>query len=231
MDAQARPSRRARQRARREKAAAEGKCQGKNRRGKPCKLTPKTGNSVCWRHGARGGRPIVHGRYSELPERVRARYLASLTDDSLFDHAQTVAALDGLVREAAARAADLDTPLFRKLALETLSTARELIADGKDPIDCLGPLEALLDKGLAQVIAEDRLFRLLERLDTRIEAANRLKLSKQTAINAVDLVGVMQALLAAIQRLAPADLAKQLADELEKILGGVDVQPIQIGRG
>lgn len=226
MDAPAQPSRRARQRARRAKAAAEGKCQGKNRRGKPCKLTAKEGSSVCWRHGANGGRPILHGRFSEtLQGRLRASCQSSLNDGSLFDHAQTCALLDSLVKEACAQLAELDCPRFRASALERAISVRELITLEKDPKLALRGLIELLERGIAEAAAQERVFRLAERLDARLAEANRLKLSKQNAINSVDLVGVMQALLAAIQRLAPPDVAKLIADELAKILGGIDVTP------
>lgn len=224
--AKKRLSRRAQQRARRAKAQSEGRCTARAKAtGKRCRNTPVEGRSTCGVHGGTGGRPIVHGRYSELPERVHAGYVASLTDETLFDHAQTVALLDSLVKAAGARARDLDTPQFRKAACELLAEALAAIAGGSDPLKALGPLGSLLEKGLSQVIAEDRLFRLAERLDARIAESNKLKLSKQNAINAVDLVKVMQSMLAAIQRLAPADLAAQIADELERIIGGIDVEP------
>src|SRR4051812_36311018 len=92
------PTRRAKQRARREKAQAEGQCISPAKStGKRCKRAPVDGRSTCRSHGGAGGRPIVHGRYSEeLPERLRSGFLASLTDESLFDSTQTVALMDAL---------------------------------------------------------------------------------------------------------------------------------------
>ncbi len=218
-------SKRAAARARRAQAQAEGRCTATAKStGKPCRKTPVEGRSTCRRHGGAGGRPILHGRYSEeLPARISARVNASLNDPTLTDNVQMIAAMDGLVREQAARAADLDTPEFRKQACERLATVRELIVDGKDPIDALEPLGALLERGLSQVVAEHRLFQLFERVDVRIADLNRTKLAKSNAINSVDLVSVLQALLAAIQRLAPPELAKLIADELERICGDVEL--------
>lgn len=220
-------SKRAERNARRAQAQADGRCTANAKStGKRCRNAPVEDRGTCKRHGGAGGRPIVHGRYSEeLPARIAARANASLNDPTLLENVQMIAAMDGLVREAAARAADLDVPEFRKQACEKLATARELIVEGGDPIDSLEPLGVLLNKGLSQVIAEQRLFQLFERVDVRIADLNKNKLAKANSINAVDLVAVLQSILAAIQRLAPPDLAQQLAQELERILGGIDVVP------
>jgi hypothetical protein len=224
--APAQPGARKRRRQRREQAALEGQCLGTSKRsGKRCQNKPVPGRPTCRMHGGTGGAPILHGRFSELRGRVRASYLASLNDDSLFDHAQTIALLDGLVKEACARAADLDTPKFREIAVDKVEAIELLLTLGKDAALAIHGLATFLKKGLDQVVAEERLFRLVERMDARITEANRLKLSKQNSINAVDLTGVMQSLLAAVLRLGGPELAKLIADEIAKILGGVDVAP------
>lgn len=231
------PSRRAKQRARREKAKAEGQCVSPAKStGKRCKNPPVEGRATCGDHGGKGGRPIVHGRFAEcLTGRVKAAVQASVNDETLFDHAQTVGLLDGLLKEACARASDLDVPEFRKQAVERVQLIEALLTDGKDVALAVHSLAELLRKGLSQAIADDRVFRLAERIDARIAERNRIALAKQNSINSVDLVGVMQGLLATIQRLAPPDLAKSIADELEKLLGGVDIDPPSretiVGRG
>jgi len=58
------------------------------------------GYSVCWQHGAGrrgrpGGRPIIHGRYSQkLPDRLAGRYLEALADPHLLALREEVALTD-----------------------------------------------------------------------------------------------------------------------------------------
>lgn len=212
-------SRRATRRARRAQAHAEGRCLAKTKStGKRCKLTPVPGRPTCRKHGGNGGAPVKHGRFVDLAPGLKTAYLASLNDPTLHDLDQTLALLDGLVKQAGARAADLDTPHFRKCAVEALATARELIADGGDPIDALGPLGHLLDKGLSEVIAEDRLFRLVERFSMREETRQSLSVARKNVVNAQDVTKILVRILEEIRRLAPPDIATALADALQKML-------------
>jgi hypothetical protein len=224
-------SRRATRRARRAQAHAEGRCLAKTKStGKRCKLTPVAGRPTCRKHGGNGGAPIKHGRFVDLAPGLKTAYLASLNDPTLHDLDQTLALLDGLVKQAGARAADLDTPQFRKTAVEMLATAREQIVDGRDPIDAIGPLGHLLEKGLSQVIAEDRLFRLVERFSMREETRQSLNVARKNVINAQDLTKILVQFLDVVRRLAPPDLAVALADALQKLLVADGPEGDLIGR-
>lgn len=58
---------------------------------------------MCRMHGAGGGRPIVHGRYSKVFSRLKAGYEAALNDDSLLDLRPALAILDLRLNDLLAR--------------------------------------------------------------------------------------------------------------------------------
>jgi hypothetical protein len=128
-------SQRAARRARRAQAQAEGKCTATAKgSGKRCKNAPVEGRSTCRKHGGTGGRKIVHGRYAEdLRGRCAGSFWRAWADETLLENAQTIALLDSLVREACERAMDLDTPAFRKLAVERVEFIEAILVEGKDP--------------------------------------------------------------------------------------------------
>ena len=59
-----------------------------------CKRAPSPGWAVCRMHGAGGGRPIKHGRYSKVLGRLRTSYEEALAQESLLDLGPTLALLD-----------------------------------------------------------------------------------------------------------------------------------------
>ena len=55
-------------------------CSAHTHGGEPCKQPAKPGWNVCHYHGANGGRPPVHGRYSKYAERVHKNYREDFYD-------------------------------------------------------------------------------------------------------------------------------------------------------
>ena len=75
--------------------AKGSRCTARSKRtGEPCKRSPAPGWGVCKMHGAGGGRPIVHGRYSKVLGRFRKSYEEALANESLLDLGPTLALLD-----------------------------------------------------------------------------------------------------------------------------------------
>ena len=71
------------------------RCTAKSKRSKErCQNTPVPGWNVCRMHGAGGGRPIKHGRYSKVLGRLRKSYEEALAHESLLDLGPTLALLD-----------------------------------------------------------------------------------------------------------------------------------------
>ena len=71
-----------------------------------CRNPVSPGYEVCWRHGAgfasrgkRGGRPLLHGRYSKALKdlRLRERYEEALADDKLYELREEMALLGARV--------------------------------------------------------------------------------------------------------------------------------------
>jgi hypothetical protein len=66
-------------------------------------------------HGAGGGRPIVHGRYSKVLKRLRDRYEAALEDESLLDLRPTIAVMDIRIEDLLRRVDDGDDAVWPEL--------------------------------------------------------------------------------------------------------------------
>lgn len=85
---------------------AEGpkRCGAKTRSGKPCEKFPVRGWNRCRKHGARGGRPIIHGRYSQVLKRFKERYAEALNDPDILDLRPMLAGMDIRIQELFAEA-------------------------------------------------------------------------------------------------------------------------------
>lgn len=149
------------------------------------------GYEVCRLHGARGGRPITHGRYSLRLGRFREAYESALNDgDALLDLHETIALLDMRVQRAAERASEADTPAFRARARELFNQAR----NAEDPGEVrakLSELGRLLDRGAEEDASLEALTNVAEKLSVRQEKAWSIKLSAAQVINARDLHVIM----------------------------------------
>lgn len=66
-------------------------------------------------HGAGGGRPIVHGRYSKVLKRLRKRYEAALEGQGLLDLRPTLALLDLRIDDLLRRVDDGDDAAWAEL--------------------------------------------------------------------------------------------------------------------
>jgi hypothetical protein len=188
-----------------------------SRTGKPCKRPPSIGREVCATHGAKGGRPIIHGRYSErLPDRISKPYLASLSDPSLFDLTQTIAALDALVKVQAARVEEGDTPLFRSTVLKLWHAYSQAIngGDENEAASALNALQRVLEDGDAVTKAEQDLVLRLEALSKRIEEAWKIRLAQRNSVNGKDLGELFVSILGIIRDNAPREIADRIVDAI-----------------
>ena len=71
-----------------------------------CRQWPAKGKRVCRFHGARAGRPVIHGRYSKLlPARLAERYHESLADPEYLALRDEIALLDARIGELLAELA------------------------------------------------------------------------------------------------------------------------------
>lgn len=139
-------------------------------------------------HGARGGRPVVHARYSKfLPKNLAGRYRQLLKDGSLLEGKEHLALLETLLVERLERLGDGDAhAALWALATEQLGTVREQMALG-DPAGLMKALAALDDtmrNGLDMVEAESSARQLIQE-SAKVRAVEvRLEYNQQTALSA-----------------------------------------------
>lgn len=184
-------------------------------------------NGRCRKHGANAGRPASHGRASSLPDRVQAAYSAAIADKSLLDLRHGLAVLDGLLAEYGERARENDSPGYRK---ELARLWRELRAtrapDGDKSAagQLLLSIGALIESGVAQDEAFDRLFDGYDRLQKRVEAAREVRLKGQQVLNARDLETALLRFLGELQtgfsvEGIAGEVASRLLDRLQHAIG------------
>lgn len=182
------------------------------------------GYEVCRYHGARGGRPIVHGRYSTKLGRLREAFEAAVEDEQgLMDLRQTMALLDVAVQQAAERLGDKDTPDFRARAITLFERAR----DATDPDEArrfLTELGALLKRGGDEDRALERLSVAAERLATRQEKAWGIKLSAAQAVNARDLMLIMSRIVDVVVEEAPENATRIIERLDSEIVGSSEIR-------
>ena len=192
---------------------------GPNGEPKRCGRPKVPGYQVCRYHGAGGGRPITHGRYSAHLGRFREAYNDALNSgESLLDLRETLALLDTRLQRSAERASELDTPEYRDKALELYDAVR----DAGDPQEAAAHLVSLGDH-LRRGVAEDAALRDLadaaKELAIRQEKAWGVRLHAAQAINARDLTTIMARIVDIIIEEAPD--ARRLLQRLDdEIMGG-----------
>lgn len=187
--------------------------------GKRCTKTVVPGRSVCRFHGGLGGRPIIHGRYSKSLGRLREAYEEARSDPGLLDLRDTIALLDVVVRKAAERAAELDTPDFRETALKLYSTASQ----ATEPLQVqqhLSALGALLREGGKEDQALKELSASVERLAKRQEKAWDLRLTAANVINAKDMVALLGRFADIVLEEADADTATRIVQRVDREIMG-----------
>lgn len=136
------------------KPHGERRCTARSKRtGERCRQPVCEGKTVCRFHGARGGRPPLHGKYSTVwATRLAARMEAAASDPQLFNQHKRVAFLHGLWEDAVERMLTLSETAPAELwaqaqrALATLKTAIQS-GDQKGFKEALAALETALDNG------------------------------------------------------------------------------------
>lgn len=195
-----------------------------------CKRTVVPGRRVCRYHGGLGGRPPIHGRYSTVLGHFREAYQAARDDPSLTDLRETMALLDVVVQKAAERAAENDTPEFRKTAIEMWERARYAQDDVERDLlmDALGEW---IKAGVKDDAALDNLAKSAERLAKRQERSWDIKLSAANAINARDMVTVLARFADIVLTEAPKDVAGRIIRRIDgEVLGsGPQANRLSVG--
>jgi hypothetical protein len=202
------------------------RCQARKRRVlTQCGAIASTAKNVCRIHGANAGRPTTHGRYSKVGGRLAACYDAALQDASLLDLQEPIALLEAISQRYMERAAERDTPDFRRSALTLYSEAQnaQQKQDTAGMAVALNALGVLLREGADEDRTLKHLAEQTERLAKRIEGAWSVRLARQQAINAKDLVSVLSRLI---------DIVRVEADPAtaSSIIKRIDFELIEGGR-
>lgn len=137
---------------------------------KPGDLYP---NGRCRRHGGRApGHPLTAGgQYSATIDRLRAACAELQAEESvLLNPLPVIAKLSGICQRLEERAAEGDSPEFRRQSLALLEQAAQ------GDVGALRSLGELLRRGVREDQHIEALALNLERLAKRIEAAVRIKL-------------------------------------------------------
>jgi len=177
------------------------------------------GRRVCRIHGGLGGRPPIHGRYSQGLGRFREAYQEARSDPSLLDLRETLALMDVAVQRAAERAADADTPEFRRRALDLFERVRGAVSPEEAALN-LNRLGELLGSGVKDDEALDHLAKAAERLSRRQEKAWSIRLDAATALNARDLTAVLARFADIVLEEVPRDAAARVIRRIDgEVLG------------
>lgn len=188
-----------------------------------CGNHKEPGYQVCRYHGAKGGRPITHGRRSRRLGRFQEMYEeAKDSGEGLFDLRETLAILDVALSRAADRVGQLDTPDFRQAAWEMFELARQA-ADPDEQRVRLADLGRLLRDGVSEDAAFEQLTNAAEALARRQEKAWGVRLNAAQALNARDLIVVMNRFIQIVSEEVPEN-AGRIVERIDlEILGGGEV--------
>ncbi len=189
------------------------RCQARKRRShEQCGGAAVGGRPVCRIHGARAGRPPTHGRYSKVGGRLAEAYGTALQDVTLLDLQEPIALLEAIGQRYMERAAERDTPEFRKRALVLYTDALECQQkhDAEGMASALGSLGTLLQEGAGEDLTLKYLAEQTDRLAKRIEGAWSVRLARQQAINAKDLVAVFSRLIDIVRVEASPEAAAEI---------------------
>lgn len=198
--------------------------------GSRCSKPVVPGRRVCRYHGGLGGRPPESGRYSKGLGKLREAYDESRNDPALLDLRETLALLDIVVKKAAERAANADSPEFRSEALELYETARGA-ATPEEGAAALNALGALLRRGAEEDKALKALAETAERLSRRQEKAWQIRLDAAMAINARDLVAVLSRFADIVLEEAPKDVAGRIVRRLDGEIMGAGATAVRLEVG
>lgn len=204
----------------------EGRCGARLRRhpGKYCGKWPVSGRTRCRMHG--GATPIAgpthptfkHGRQSKWTKalgKLGTLYAEAKESEDLFDLRRQIAVMDVAVQRHAARVSDLDTPDFRRRALELYREARNS-QDAEQSARALGELGRLLGRGAAEDASFEALVRTADTMARRIEAAYGIKLRGDEVVNQAELTRIVGALVSIMVEEAPSDVAARVVNRADR---------------
>lgn len=196
--------------------------------GSRCKMKPCDNKERCKFHGGRttgrppkdGKRGKQTGRYFESMGKLADAYEGALKDNALTDTREPLAALDALTRRVLVRAAELDTPDYRKRMLELLEGARDAMAVADADAFAAKTTAALelAQAGASEDVALGNAVDVLERYSERLDAYWKTKLDRKQAINARDLVLIFQRIVDIVQAEVPGDAAMRVAKAIDALM-------------
>lgn len=186
-----------------------------SRTGEPCKKWAVTGKKVCRSHGAGGGRPVLHGRYSKSLGKLASSYESSLNDRGLFDLREPIAALDGVTKRLMTMVDEHDSPEWRRNVRSKYKAVREALSSG-DPsaAQLMEELGELIDRGAAEGSNLEALGSNLDKLARRIEGAWGIHLQKTQVMNKAELVGLLAKFLSIVRDEAGGSIASRVQAQL-----------------
>lgn len=194
------------------------KCHAHNRRGEPCGQWAVDGMRVCRMHGAGGGRPIIHGRYSKVLKNsgLVSHYLDAVENKSLFDLKEPIALLEACLQKASERAAERDTPDFRRRCLELYEDAQQAskAGDTQEFVSKMRDLGQLLREGVSEDRATSEIGLQAERLAKRLEGAWRIHLDKAQVYNKQQMVSLLGQFMEFVRIEAGAIVAQRIQSRL-----------------
>ncbi|MCW5941082.1 MAG: hypothetical protein KIS66_02550 [Fimbriimonadaceae bacterium] len=179
------------------------RCTAKSKRsGERCRRHAAPGASVCHMHGAGGGRPLAHGRYSKfLPVRLAADYAAALQDPDLADLEGEIGVVQALVYEAARELDEQSGAHLWGLIGQGCDRLERAIADddADAAIAALAALRNTVARGRSAADKEARLLRLIARKESlALSQAKRLAAAEHS-LSAKEANALVAALLASVR--------------------------------
>lgn len=199
-------------------------CTAKSKQsGERCKNHATPGFTVCRFHGARGGRPIIHGRYSKhMVWRLAEKYAKLLEDPGLLKAQEHLALLETLLCERLDKLGKESQAELWGQALDAYREARGAMNDGDadKTMSSLGTLGNILENGLGQAKAESDIRALIqESVPVRRVELQRLY-AEETAVTAKQVQALMAAVLDAINRcVTDPDAKRRVGEELLLLVG------------
>ncbi len=187
-----------------------------------CGKPPEPGKDVCRKHGGnrRVGRKADKGRYSKAMGKLAHAYQAALSDQSLTDLREPLAALDAITKRIAQRAAERDTPDFRKRILVLVTTARDAMRDADVALFTakLNELHKLAEEGADEDSSLTVAADAFGAFSTRLEAHWKIRLDRKQAINARDLIVLMQRFVDIVRMNVSPEAASRVALAMDGVM-------------
>lgn len=206
------------------------KCHAHNRRGEPCGQWAVDGMRVCRMHGAGGGRPIIHGRYSKVLKNsgLVSHYLDAVENRNLFDLKEPIALLEACLQRASERAAERDTPDFRRRCLELYEDAQQAskAGDTQEFVSKMRDLGQLLREGVNEDRVTNEIGLQADRLAKRLEGAWRVHLDKTQVYNRQQLHTILGKFLSIVRYEVGQSAAMRVQSRLvaDLSVGGDQIQ-------